>query len=110
MRDISERVRHDIELDVAQQAQRLAERQFQSSFDHAPIGMALVAIDGAFLRVNNALCELVGRHQADLLARTFPHLTHPDDLTADVALPHALPIARRPPYQHNQLSLRTTTP
>src|SRR3546814_96693 len=41
MRDISERVRHDIELDVAQQAQRLAERQFQSSFDHAPIGMAL---------------------------------------------------------------------
>src|SRR3546814_4741701 len=106
MRDISERVRHDSELDVAQQAQRLAELQFQASFDHAPIGMALGAIDGAFRSVTNALCELVGRHQADLLARTFQDITHPDDLAADVALLDALLIGERLDYQIDKRYLR----
>src|SRR3546814_15471380 len=68
--------------------------------------MALVAIDGAFLRVNNALCELVGRHQADLLARTFQDITHPDDLAADVALLAALLIGERLDYQIDQRYLR----
>src|SRR3546814_14810075 len=68
--------------------------------------MALVAIDGAFLRVNNALCELVGRHQADLLARTFQDITHPDDLAADVALLDALLIGERLDYQIDKRYLR----
>src|SRR3546814_10625453 len=68
--------------------------------------MARVAIDGAFLRVNNALCELVGRHQADLLARTFQDITHPDDLAAAVALLDALLIGERLDYQIDKRYLR----
>src|SRR3546814_19030991 len=68
--------------------------------------MARVAIDGAFLRVNNALCELVGRHQADLLARTFQDITHPDDLAADVALLDALLIGERLDYPIDKRYLR----
>ena len=33
-------------------------------FDQAAIGMALVGLDGRFLRVNRALCELLGRSEA----------------------------------------------
>lgn len=46
--------------------------------------MALVALDGRFMHVNRALCQLVGYNEEELLARTFQDITHPDDLEADV--------------------------
>ncbi len=61
------------------------QEQFRRAFDDAPNGMALVAPDGRFLRVNGALCEIVGYPEPDLLARTFQDITHPDDLAADLA-------------------------
>jgi len=48
-------------------------------FDQAAIGMALVGLDGRFLRVNRALCELLGRSEADLLAITIADLAEPGD-------------------------------
>ena len=53
---------------------------FQSAFEYAAIGMALVAPDGAFLRVNHSLCQITGYTEAELLERTFQDITHPDDL------------------------------
>jgi diguanylate cyclase (GGDEF)-like protein/PAS domain S-box-containing protein len=46
--------------------------------------MALVGIDGRLLRVNRALCEIVGYSEEDLLEKTFQDITHPDDLEADL--------------------------
>lgn len=65
-------------------ALREAEERFRRAFEDAPIGMALVAPDGCFLRVNRTLCELTGRSEPDLLERTFQEITHPDDLPTDV--------------------------
>jgi PAS domain S-box-containing protein len=48
-------------------------------FDQAAIGMALVGLDGRFLRVNRALCELLGRAEAELLDRTIADLADPED-------------------------------
>jgi PAS domain S-box-containing protein len=48
-------------------------------FDQAAIGMALVGLDGRFLRVNRALCELLGRSEADLLDSTIADLADPGD-------------------------------
>ncbi|MDQ4089252.1 MAG: PAS domain S-box protein [Actinomycetota bacterium] len=48
-------------------------------FDRAAVGMALVDFGGRFLRVNKALCTLLGRSQRELLATTWPAVTHPDD-------------------------------
>src|SRR6266536_3139316 len=39
------------------------------AFEQAAIGMALVALDGRFLRVNQALCELLGHQEMELVAR-----------------------------------------
>lgn len=66
-------------------ALRLEEERFHSAFDHAPIGMALVAPDGKWLRVNRSLCEIVGYSEAELLATDFQTITHPDDLEADLS-------------------------
>src|SRR5215216_495197 len=48
-------------------------------FVQAAIGMALVGLDGRFLRVNRALCELLGRSEAELLDSTISDLAEPGD-------------------------------
>ena len=63
---------------------REAEERFRLAFDHAPIGIALVAPEGRFLRVNGPLCDMLGYAEAELLAKTFQDITHPDDLDADL--------------------------
>lgn len=74
-------------------ARRVVERErddarelFETAFSHAPIGMALVGLNGRWLKVNRAICRMIGWSQEELLERTFQDLTHPDDLSADVAL------------------------
>ena len=58
---------------------------FQNAFEHAAIGMALVAPDGKWLRVNRSVCEITGYSEAELLQRSFQDITHPDDLDLDLA-------------------------
>jgi two-component system, cell cycle sensor histidine kinase and response regulator CckA len=77
VRDITERK-------LAEKMLRESEERFSGAFEFAPIGMALVAPDGRWLKVNRALCHLVGYSEAELLARTFQDITHPDDLAPDL--------------------------
>ena len=53
---------------------------FQSAFEFAAIGMAIVSPEGKWLRVNRSICEITGYSEAELLKRTFQDITHPDDL------------------------------
>jgi PAS domain S-box-containing protein len=77
-RDISDRREADVQL-------RESEQRFRLAMTHAPIGMALVGLDGSFVEVNDRLCELLGRSRESLLASTFQNITHVDDLDIDVA-------------------------
>ena len=70
---------------AAELSLQATERQFRLGFDNAPIGMALVALDGTFSMVNTALCTITGYDHQELLARTFQDITHPDDLDADLS-------------------------
>jgi PAS domain S-box-containing protein len=55
------------------------EALFRSAFEDAPIGMAITAIDGTFLRVNEALCEMLERSAEELASLTWADVTHPED-------------------------------
>lgn len=68
----------------ARQREAEALERFRSAFELAPIGMALVALDGAFVQVNEALCTMVGRASHELVTRTFADITHPDDVHRDL--------------------------
>lgn len=57
---------------------------FRSAFQHTAIGMAIVDLDGRFLKVNGSLCRIVGYREEELLATDFQSITHPDDLESDV--------------------------
>ena len=63
-----------------------ADEMFELSFARAPIGKAIVAPDGRFLRVNPALSRLLGRNEDEMRAIDFREITHPDDLDTDEAL------------------------
>jgi PAS domain S-box-containing protein len=61
-----------------------AQRYFDIAFDAAPIGMALFNTDGEYVRVNGALCRLLGRSEEELLGRRDQEFTHPDDRQSDI--------------------------
>ncbi len=60
------------------------EERFRAVLEHAPIGMALVGLDGRWLMVNRSLCRIVGYPEAELLGLTFQDVTHPDDVDSDL--------------------------
>jgi PAS domain S-box-containing protein len=83
-----------------------AEERFRLTIDEAPIGMALEALDGRFVRVNRALCEIVGYTSTELTGLTFQAITHPDDLDADLALKGQLARGEIPRYELGKRYIR----
>ena len=84
MEFVSSQVAQSIERKKAVEQLRTSEARFASAFENAAIGMALVAPDGRWLKVNQALCDVVGYSAAELLAKRFEEITHPDDLDTDL--------------------------
>ena len=64
---------------------RAVTTRFETAFAAAPIGMALVDVDGSFLRCNQALCDLLGYGEDELMALSFQDITHPEDLDIDLS-------------------------
>jgi diguanylate cyclase (GGDEF)-like protein/PAS domain S-box-containing protein len=62
-----------------ERAQRAAEQRYRTAFEAAPVGMAQVGRDGRFLKVNEALCHLLGRTPAELESSTVLAVIHPED-------------------------------
>lgn len=61
-----------------------AESRFNSTFELAAMGIALLSPEGHWLRVNRRLCEIVGYSTSELLHLTFQDITHPEDLNTDL--------------------------
>ena len=67
------------------QAKILAtETKFRNTFEQAAVGIAHVAPDGKWLRVNQKLCQIIGYSKDELLQKTFQDITHPEDLDLDL--------------------------
>ena len=64
----------------AEDALRESEARFRGTFENAAVGIANVGTDGAWLRVNQRLCEILGYSRAELLQKNFQEMTHPEDL------------------------------
>jgi PAS domain S-box-containing protein len=75
----------DVRRREAEQVLRESEERFRAAYENAPIGMALVGLDGRFLNVNRSLCEIVGYSEKELLTKTFQDITYPEDLEPDLA-------------------------
>ncbi|GIP21304.1 PAS domain S-box protein [Paenibacillus sp. J22TS3] len=56
---------------------------FEQTYTQAPIGIALVAIDGTWIKVNSSFCAMLGYTETELMELTRQDITHPDDVMAD---------------------------
>jgi PAS domain S-box-containing protein len=56
-----------------------SEQNFRRIFQEAPIGMAEMALDGKFLQVNLALCQMLGYSATELTNLRSQEITPPED-------------------------------
>ncbi len=77
------------ELAQIEQARTEADARFQSAFENAPIGIALVdfreGADGRLTEVNRALCDLTGRGADELIGSKLTSLCLAEDAALDEA-------------------------
>jgi PAS domain S-box-containing protein len=65
---------------AAEQALRASEERFRIAFEQAPIGFALLDLEGRYVQVNDAYCKTVRRTREELTAQSPEAITHPDDI------------------------------
>ena len=79
-----------IKLINAEKLLKESEELFRNAFDFAPIGKALIALNGSYLKVNNALVNLLGYSETELLQMKTQDVTHPEDLDQQIELTRKL--------------------
>lgn len=98
LRDIDELVRARREADDA----REAAEQTRLAMDSAAIGMAITSPSMQLLEVNPSLCRMLGYSREQLVGRTFPELTHPDDIALGVEAMRDLVAGRRDSFRQRK--------
>lgn len=77
--DITERKNYE-------EALRKSEEKFRKIFESSGIGIATLAPDGQFSKVNSSFCEILGYSEAELVGMNFRNITHPGDIEKSLEL------------------------
>ncbi|MEG4171896.1 MULTISPECIES: PAS domain S-box protein [unclassified Microcoleus] len=86
---------------------RASEELFRTIFEDAPIAIYLANLDdNKLVRVNKTYCEMLGYTAAELLAKTFIELGHPEDYPKNLQVADSLD---RGEITHYQIELRQIT-
>ncbi|MBN8203408.1 MULTISPECIES: sensor domain-containing protein [Bacillaceae] len=72
---------------------------FNQAFFFAPIGMALVSLEGKWIKVNHALTNITGYTEDELLTTNFQTLTYPKDLYTDLSYTQELVEGKRDSFE-----------
>ncbi len=97
--EIAERVR-------AEEGLRESEQQFRGTFENAAVGIAHEDLNGRFLRLNETFCAILGYPATELVGKTLSDVTHPEDLSADLACLQALTRGELPSYTMEKRFIR----
>lgn len=79
---------------------------FDFAFENAPIGIALVDLEGRIIRGNAAFARLLSLPPEKVLGTHFKDFTHPDDIEADLILFRQVLQGRRDGYTIEKRYLR----
>jgi PAS domain S-box-containing protein len=79
------------ELDRSKIDLRQQEERFQTIFEYAPIAIVITELSTfRYLKVNQAMCDMMGYSAQELEQKTFLDITHPDDVQEDLKTCHTL--------------------
>lgn len=90
----------------AERSARASEELFTRAMVDSPIGMALITLEGGWLRVNDAISRMLGYTPEELSQLTFQDITHADDLEADLDLLMETLAGTRSTYQMEKRYIR----
>ncbi len=83
---IARRIGRVIERSRVEEALRDSEARFRHVFECSSFGMAMLNPRGRFLKVNYALCHMLGYTEPEMLSMLVSDVTHPDDASRTVEL------------------------
>jgi diguanylate cyclase (GGDEF)-like protein/PAS domain S-box-containing protein len=105
----AEQAEHHAEiLEKQSAALRESEERFRSAFNYAPIGIALVSPAGSWLKINHALCEILGYTEGEFLASDFHSMLFTEDLGNTLVKIHELLSGKIPSCQMEQRYIHKT--
>ncbi len=78
-RDVHERIE-------AEERLKHSEQYFRNVFDFAPVGMALVGLDNRYLRVNSAICALLGYDEGEMIGQGQANFSSDDNSEEEDAM------------------------
>ncbi|MFZ0667963.1 MAG: EAL domain-containing protein [Acidimicrobiales bacterium] len=70
----------------ARRHRRSEEARFAIAFDQAGIGAGIIDLEGIPVRVNAAVCALLGRPSDQLVGRNWNEIHHPDEMPLGLAM------------------------
>lgn len=76
----------------------ISEEQFRGAFEYSATGIAIVSLEGNWVRVNNAVCNILGYTSEELMTMSFQDITHNEDLNPDLNLVEELIAGKRTFY------------
>ena len=79
VRDITQRKKMEEKL-------RESEERFRRIFEDGPLGMLIADPDFKILKVNRAVCEMLGYTESELRGRSIGEITHAEDMKKSVGL------------------------
>lgn len=91
---------------AAEAALSESEQLFRATFEKAAVGVAHMSTNGRWLRVNRAVCEILGYSEEELIGGDFRMLTHPDDLEPNLFLARRLLHDEAQSYQMEKRYIR----
>jgi len=68
------------EIKQMENALRESEKHFRDIIEFAPLGTVTMSLDGRFVDINQAFCDIVGYPKNALKKLSFTAITHPDDI------------------------------
>jgi PAS domain S-box-containing protein len=74
-------------------------RELRDAFKNSPSGFAIGSLEGNFIEINPAWCQITGYSAHELKQMQFQQITHPDDLEKESAFLQELIDNRRSSYR-----------
>lgn len=62
------------------------QNEFEQTFEQAPVGLAYISLEGRWLKVNPAMCQMLGYQESELLDKFYAEFTYPADRPVDRAI------------------------
>lgn len=97
--DITREMEAEAQLKIQNRRLEVSEKQFRGAFEYSPIGMALVSLEGQWLKVNRQLCKMFGYGDVGFDHAALPAITYAAFDEADLSFVHELTSGQREFYE-----------